>query len=165
MIVYYGIYEGVLRDAIHLLKFKGIKRLAGPLSHLLWSVIADLNMSGIDMVVPVPMHKKRLLQREFNQTATIGLLIAKKLNRPLMDVLQKNRDTLPQTYVNGKERLNNMKSAFIVSGEIKGSNILLVDDVITTGATVLECAKVLMKAGAKSVTIAALARSMPRGNT
>ncbi|MDA8339811.1 MAG: phosphoribosyltransferase family protein, partial [Nitrospiraceae bacterium] len=85
---------------------------------------------------------------------------------PLMlNVLKKTKDTLPQTDVTGKERLKNVKNAFKVSSMVEGLNLLLVDDVITTGATIRECAKVLMNAGAESVNVVALARSMPRQNT
>lgn len=93
----------------------------------------------------------------------IGRHLAKDLSLPLMlDTLKKIRETPPQTYVTGKERLKNIKGAFRSSGDIKGSKVLLIDDVITTGATVRECSKVLRKAGAEDVTVLALARSMPR---
>jgi len=92
--------------------------------------------------------------------------LSKNLKIPLMlNVLRKTKETLPQTDVTGKERLKNVKNAFKVSSIVEGLNLLLVDDVITTGATVRECAKALIKAGAKSVTVVALARSMPKQNT
>lgn len=158
-ILYYGIYEGVLKKAIHLLKFNSCKRLSKPLG----SLMSDLSLEKADGIVPVPLHIKGLQQRGFNQTAVLGLQLSKALGIPLMpDVLRKVRETPPQTDVTGKERLKNIKNAFSASGDVKGLNLLLVDDVITTGATVSECSRTLRKAGAKSVTVAALARSMPR---
>ncbi|MCL0085673.1 ComF family protein [Thermodesulfovibrionales bacterium] len=158
-ILYYGIYEGTLRKAIHLLKFTGIKRLARPLSGLL----CDLAIPEADGIVPVPLHKKRLRQREFNQTAVIGRHLSRELKIPLMlNILKKIKDTLPQTEVNREERLKNVKSTYTASEKIKEMDLLLVDDVVTTGATARECASALLTAGAKSVTVIALARSQSK---
>ena len=160
--LYYGIYEGALKEAIHLLKFNGVKRLSKPLGLLL----LELPLPEVDGIVPVPMHHKSLKQREFNQTAAIAVHLSKKLRVPLMqDVLKKTKETLPQTDVGRQERLRNLKNAFSASGKITGLDLLLVDDVITTGATVYGCAKALMKGGANSVTVIAIARSMPKQNT
>jgi ComF family protein len=161
-ILYYGIYEGALKEAIHLLKFNGVKRLSRPLSLLL----SELNLPAVNAIIPIPLHLKKLQNREFNQTAAISRYLSKKLNIPLMpDVLKKIKDTPLQTDVTGKERFQNLKNAFAVSGNVSGLDLLLIDDVITTGATVRECAKALIKAGAKNVTVVALARSMPKQNT
>ena len=158
-ILYYGIYEGVLKESIHLLKFNSYKRLSKPLA----SLMSDLPFEKVDGIVPVPLHIKGLQQRGFNQTAALGRHLSKQSGVALMlDVLRKIKETLPQTDVTGKERMKNVKDAFLVSGNVEGLSLLLVDDVITTGSTVMECSRVLMKAGAKSVTVAALARSMPR---
>lgn len=158
-ILYYGIYEGTLKEAIHLLKFNGVKRLSKPLSLLL----PELSIPEANGIVPVPLNNKRLKQREFNQTASISRHLSRELKIPLMlYVLKKTKNTHPQTDVTGKERLKNLRNAFTASEAINGLGLLLVDDVITTGATVRECAKTLIGAGAKSVTVVALARSMPR---
>jgi len=157
-VLYYGIYAGALREAVHLLKFGGVKRLATPLGDL----SAGLCLEKADAVVPVPLSKKGLLRREFNQTADIGRRIASVLRTGFMpNALRKTRETLPQTGVSGRERLTNVRNAFAASGETAGLRVLLVDDVITTGATVRECSGVLLKAGAASVTVVALARSKP----
>jgi len=158
-ILFYGIYEGVLKESIHLLKFNSRKRLSKPLG----SLISGLSLEKADGIVPVPLHIKGLQQRGFNQTAVLGRHLSRELGIPLMlDALRKVRETPPQTDVTGKERLKNIKDAFSVSGDVKGLSLLLVDDVITTGATVKECSRVLMEAGARQVTVVALARSMPR---
>jgi len=157
--MYFGIYEGTLRESIHLLKFGGIKRLAKPLSELLMTLPA----SRCDAIVPVPLHKKKLREREFNQTALLGRHLSKIMKTPLLlHSLQKVRETKLQTEVSGKERHVNLRKAYAASRDISGKNILLVDDVVTTGATIEECASTLKRAGAKNVEVIALARSMPR---
>ena len=160
-ILFYGIYEGALKESIHLLKFSGLKRLSKPLSDLL----SELPVPESDGIVPVPLHPGRLRKREFNQTALLSRHLSKRLKIPLkLDVLTKVIDTPPQAMTSGKERLRNVRNAYRVSGEVAGMELLLVDDVITTGATARECAGRLIAAGAKNVTVAALARSMPREN-
>jgi ComF family protein len=159
---YFGIYDGPLKESIHLFKFNGIKRLAEPLAMLMLSVINH----DYDAIVPVPLHTQRLREREFNQTALLGLHIARHLDNALMlDALLKTRETDLQTDVSGKERRANLRGAFSASEKIMGLKLLIVDDVITTGATIKECAFTLRKAGASAVDAVALARSMPRLNT
>ncbi|MGD0281219.1 MAG: ComF family protein [Dissulfurispiraceae bacterium] len=156
-IIYYGIYDGALRKAVHLLKFKGIKRLARPIAELL----SELPIPEAEGIVPVPLHPARLREREFNQTALISRHLSRHYGIPLLlDVLKKDRKTPPQTDVSGKERLKNVRNAFIADKAADGLRLILVDDVITTGATVYECARVLTKAGAADVTVVALARSI-----
>jgi competence protein ComFC len=158
-ILYYGVYEGALREAVHLLKFNGIKRLARPLSELLLT----LPVKKCAAIIPVPLHPGKLKKREFNQTALLGLQLSRALKIPLLlDSLKKVRETRLQTEVSGKERHTNLTRAYAVSGDISGKRLLLVDDVITTGATVRECAATLKRAGASDIEVIALARSMPK---
>ena len=155
----YGIYAGALKEAIHLLKFNGRRSLAHPLATLL----SGLALPEADVVVPVPLHINQLRQREFNQTALIGRHLAACLKIPLrLDVLFKTRETAPQIEVDRQQRLKNIKKAFSASEAASGQRILLVEDVITTGPTTRECARVLKKAGAQDVNVVALARSMPK---
>lgn len=152
----YGLYEGVLAAAINHLKFHGIKRLAKPLGRLL----LNFDLSDLDGVVPVPMSIKRLRERGFNQSLLFARVVSSKKNLPLlMDILFKKKDTPPQTGLSAKERLSNLKNAFEVKGDIRGLRLLIVDDVMTTGATVKESSKQLMKAGAKEVIVLTLARA------
>jgi ComF family protein len=154
--IIYGLYEGVLAEAINQLKFNGLKRLSKPLGKLLLS----LDLPAMDGVVPIPLDIKRIRERGFNQSLLIARVISKMMKVPLlMDILLKKRATHPQIGLSAKERLSNLKNSFEVKGNIKGLRLLLVDDVMTTGATVTECSKVLMKAGAKEVNVLALARS------
>jgi ComF family protein len=156
---FYGLYNGALREAIHLLKFQRIRRLAQPLAGML----LDLPLGQCDAIVPVPLHPKSLRAREFNQTALLGYRLSKALNVPLvLGALNKVKETPLQTEMTGKERRRNLRRAFTASEAVQGKRLLLIDDVITTGATVYECSRVLKKAGAESVEAVALARSMPR---
>ena len=156
MIINYSLYDGVLAEAINQLKFHGLKRLAKPLGKLL----LDFDLSGMDSVVPVPLSIKRLRERGFNQSLLLARVISREKKLPLLiDILFKKKETSPQTGLSGKERLLNLKNAFVVKRDIRGLRLLLVDDVMTTGATVTECSKQLMKAGAKEVTVLTLARA------
>ncbi|KAF0179149.1 MAG: phosphoribosyltransferase [Nitrospirae bacterium] len=155
----YGIYEGVLKEAIHFLKFNGMRRLAKPLAALL----CELPLPAVDAVVPVPLHISQLRKREFNQTALIGKHLAGHLRIPLRtDLLMKTKETAAQINVDRKERLRNLKKAFAASKDASGLRILVIDDVVTTGATARESANALKNAGAKEVFVVALARSLPK---
>lgn len=152
----YGIYEGVLAEAINYLKFYGLKRLSKPLSKFL----INFDFNGLEGIVPVPLSKKRLIERGFNQSLLFAKTISKEKKIPLLiDNLLKIKDTPPQTGLSGKERSLNLRNAFNVKGNIKGLRLLLVDDVMTTGATVTECSRQLLKGGAKEIIVVTLARA------
>lgn len=152
----YGLYSGALAEAIHRMKFYGIRRLAKPLTRLL----LDLQIPKHDGVLPVPLSKKGLISRGFNQSLLISKMLSKELGILLFtNTLLKIKDTLPQIGLNAKQRMKNIKGAFAVSSNIKGLKLLLVDDVMTTGATARECSKALINAGAKEVIVITLARS------
>jgi len=155
-VFFYGIYEGVLAEAINQLKFHDLRRLSKPLGTLL----LDCELPVIDGILPVPLFIKGLRKRGFNQSLLMARVLSKNMQVPLfMDVLFKKKETLPQIGLSKKERLANLKKAFEVKGDIKGLRLLLVDDVMTTGATVTECSKVLMNAGAQEVIVLTLARA------
>jgi ComF family protein len=155
-VISYGLYEGVLAEAINQLKFYGIKRLSNPLGRLL----LNIDLPEMDGLIPVPLSIKRLRERGFNQSLLIARFLSKNTNISLlMDNLFKIKETLPQIGLSARERLQNIKNAFEVKGNIKGLRLLLLDDVMTTGATVTECSKQLMKAGAKEVVVLTLARA------
>jgi ComF family protein len=111
-----------------------------------------------DLLAPVPLHPKRLKARGFNQ----ALLLAQAFpDKPLArEALVRVRHTRPQVGLNPKERRDNVKGAFAVPdpAQVRGKNVLLVDDLLTTGATVKECARVLIKAGAKRVELLTVGR-------
>jgi len=156
--VSFGLYEGALKKAINLFKYHRVKRLAKPLS----DKILQTELPRADIIIPVSLHSKRLRQREFNQSALLARHVAKSLRIPLLaDCLIKTRDTLPQVGLRAKDRRKNIRKAFEVRNRdlIYRKNIMLVDDVYTTGATVRECSKALKKAGAEDVYVITISHS------
>lgn len=152
----YGLYDGALKKAINLMKYHNVKRLSSPLSR----VMLNMKTSQVDAVLPVPLYITRLKQRGFNQSALIARYMAEGLGSKLiLDSLVKVRDTKAQVGLNSRERRKNMRNAFGIKNRelIKGKQILLIDDVATTGATIRECSKVLKKAGAGPVHVITLA--------
>jgi ComF family protein len=167
-----GIYDQALMSAIHCLKYKGKIQLTPPLGALLFNAFSRYwDKKRIDIIVPVPLHEKKLRIRGFNPSILLvrnwprifeilnGSLPAIPVDR---DMLARKKWTVPQTGLGRKERLQNIKNAFVVNdtSKIKGKKILLVDDVYTTGATANECAKVLLKGGGKQVDVLTLARAI-----
>jgi ComF family protein len=117
--------------------------------------------SDCDLIVPVPLHRRRLWWRGFNQAAFLAIAISDRLEKPFdLRSLIRTRATTPQTSQDHDDRRRNVRRAFSVRrpARIKGLRVLLVDDVMTTGATVDECARVLMRAGAARVDVLTLAR-------
>lgn len=152
----FGLYDATLASAIHYYKFLGLRRLAGPLAHLL----LFYDTTGIDAVIPVPLTHDGLKERGFNQSLLLAYALAKKKRLPLiMDILKKVKNTAPQVGLSAKERTTNVRKAFVCTGRVPDMNILLIDDVMTTGATVNACAGQLLSAGASSVSVLTLARA------
>lgn len=158
-----GIYEGTLREGIHILKFEKKIGIHNPLGELLVNYLKEYQMdliSQVDFIIPVPLHRRRLNSRGFNQAQLLAIYIEKYFNIPLNLDLKRIRFTPPQMNLDRKQRLQNIKGAFEIKNHklICGKCILLVDDIFTTGATVDECSKVLIKAGVKQVFVLTLAR-------
>jgi ComF family protein len=114
----------------------------------------------IDWIVPVPLHRKRLAERGFNQAELIGKIVADLFAIPMVKALKRHRATLQQAKLARLERIENVKNAFILDPNINvtNKNILLIDDVFTTGSTMQECARALKQSGAKVVASFTLAR-------
>ncbi len=146
-------YAGEALDAIHRFKYNNHVILAPAFAAMLSEAAASLPSPPSTMIiVPVPLHAKRLRQRGFNQSLLIARGLAKKLKTGLSyDNLVRARPTEPQVNLKAKERAENLKEAFTLrfAPAFKGKKILLVDDVYTTGATVKECSKVLKQAGSE----------------
>jgi ComF family protein len=136
------------------------------LTHALAECLGDpmpLADNDYDLVIPVPLHRNRLRWRGFNQAALIGGAVARRLGRPLdVRTLVRTRATPAQTAQDRRARLRNVHDAFAVEhpARIANRRVLLVDDVMTTGATVDECARTLLAAGARRVDVLALARAL-----
>lgn len=163
-----AVYDGVLREAIHLLKYSGQACLVSDLAELMISsykspIYPDMT-KRIDVVVSVPTDKSRQLERGFNHSQLLAERLASAIGKPLLDhVLLRVSKAPPQSRLSYDERLLNLIGAFGVSSGvlIDGMSVLLVDDVYTTGSTANEAAKTLKEAGAREVHVFTLARSLP----
>jgi ComF family protein len=166
----YGSYEGGLRELIHLLKYEKVRPAANVLGRMLAEAIADLDASfgGAELlVVAVPLYSRKERQRGFNQSeliARVAVKLGSARDRLTLDsaVLVRCRETQSQTGLTRHQRRENIRGAFVVAKPEKllGREVLLVDDVFTTGTTVSECARVLRRAGASKVWVATVARTL-----
>ena len=160
----FGVYDGALMEAIHRLKYGKHTSLSKPLSALVRETFFQCwDGTTVELLVPVPLHLKRLRQRGFNQAHLLIRGWAKQAGMAFDGLtLSRSRWTEPQTTLSRKERKKNIRGAFLVKHpeRIGGKKIVLVDDVYTTGSTVNECARVLMKAGAALVDVLTLARAV-----
>lgn len=155
-----GWYEGVLAEAIHLFKYRGKTLLARPLGILLSDAME--RFPKVDCLVPVPLHPSRLREREFNQALLLCDSLKAESGLPVIhDGLERIRETPPQIGLSHKDRPRNVRRAFVPKRpeRIEGRRIALIDDVLTTGATVNDCARALKRAGAESVCVLTVART------
>jgi len=151
-----GDYDGALRAILHALKYEGRRSLARPLAVMMRRRCADL-LAGAACVVPVPLHPSRRRYRGFNQAADL----ARRLELPVVHALRRIRATPTQTGLPAAQRHRNMRGAFALTRTgraVRGSVVVIVDDVSTTGATLEACARVLKEAGAAEVRALTAAR-------
>ena len=174
--VAYGSYDGGLRELIHLLKYNGVRPAAKVLGRMLAEVVAALEPcfepAGLFdrhriAVIPVPLYKTKRRQRGFNQAeliarAALRFYPARERLQLVPDLLLRTRDTPSQIGLTSHQRRANLRGAFSVAraSEVTGREVLLVDDVYTTGTTATECARVLRRAGASRVWVATVARTL-----
>ena len=161
-----GWYEGTLRSIIHAFKYQGRRSLAKPLAALMRETGRDL-LDSIDFVVPVPLHPRRRWERGFHQAREL----AEQLGPPVVNALRRTRPTQPQTTltvgrrhwnVHGAFDLRARRSALTARASLVGKTIVLVDDVMTTGATLNACANVLRASGARELRGLTVARVSAR---
>jgi ComF family protein len=163
--VAYGAYEGALRDLLHVFKYQRIRPAAPLLARLLSQTVAAAGMSDSLLVVPVPLAPGKQRARGFNQAEEIARALLRV--HPVCGIqldtasLIRSRETVSQTGLTRHQRQANLRGAFAVARpeKLRGRKILLVDDVMTTGATAGECARVLLRAGAGEVFVATVARA------
>ncbi len=155
-----GRYLGGIAEAIHRLKYRNQLPLAKPLSGRLTRMLSDVPGNRPELIVPVPLHPRRLRQRGYNQALELSRPLASTLGIPIdAQVLQRTRHTPSQQGLSAAERRGNLRNAFQLSCPVENRNILLIDDVMTTGETVRECARVLLAGGAAEVRVAVIARA------
>jgi ComF family protein len=169
--VAYGAYDGALRDLLHIFKYQGVRSAAPLLGRLLARAVESAGIEEPFLVVPVPLTAAKRRFRGFNQAEEIArAFCASSSSRAFRGaagiqldsaLLVRNRDTVSQTGLTRPQRQANLRGAFSVRkpDRLWGKKILLVDDVMTTGATAGECVRVMMKSGAKEVFVATVARA------
>jgi len=175
--VAFGTYEGPLRGLIHLLKYDRIEPVAQGLAARLAPMVASMLAAakGEVLVVPVPLHRNKRRERGFNQSRLLATALIKSLHRlapalrlRMTNSLQRTRETQSQSVLTNIQRRRNLRGAFSVSAtevkKILGREVLLVDDIYTTGATARACSDILMKAGAARVWVATIARAQREGS-
>ena len=167
--VAYGSYEGGLRELIHLLKYQQVRPAANVLGRMLSEAITDLALvlGGKTVVIPVPLHARKLRQRGFNQSELIARAALKAIStRNQFELcsaaMERRRETQSQIGLSRHQRRENMRGAFAVIRPelVAAREVLLVDDVFTTGTTASECARALRRAGASKVFVATVARTL-----
>jgi ComF family protein len=163
----YGAYDGGLRELIHLLKYDRVTPAVGVLGKMLAEAIQKLRPDADSiLVVPVPLYSSKRRERGFNQAELIACAVLKKNAftgaRLATDVLERTRPTVSQIGLTRPQRVENIRGAFRVRhpSRVSRRNVLLVDDVLTTGTTASECARILRKAGAERVWVATVARTL-----
>jgi ComF family protein len=161
----YGAYEGALRDLIHLFKYNGIRPAGTVLGGLLNQTVTSMALPDSVIVIPVPLWSGKRTTRGFNQAEAIArsFIHFQSSSSIQLDtsILVRTRETASQTGLTRHQRRANVRGAFAVVKpvRVKGRTILIVDDVMTTGTTAGECARVLRRAGAKEVFVATIARA------
>ena len=147
------IFDGVIRKAIHELKYRNLRALAAPLAELLYNYLRTSPVSG-ECLVPVPLHRKRLRERGYNQSVLLARELGKLIGLPVIaDCLVRQRQAVPQASTGSvDERRSNVAGVFTcINSGLRGGQVLLIDDVSTSGATLNACAGALKSAGADSV--------------
>jgi ComF family protein len=155
--------RGVVRRLVHQFKYSGQRYLRFPIAEWLCEALRDPRLDGrrFDVVVPVPLHPARERERGFNQALLLAEILAEFAAVPLAPLLERVRYTSTQTAHDRAERMENLRDAFRLrkNRDVRDLRVLLIDDVLTTGSTLSECARVLKAAGAVSVHAATAARA------
>ena len=156
------IFEGTIRSAVHALKYQNLYAISGCLGELMARYYKEYGLTG-DFLLPVPLHEKRTRDRGYNQSELLAREISKIIHVPVKQrLITRVKDTKPQARTSvAEERRKNVDSAFLCkNNEVAGKNIVVIDDVCTSGATLEACATALKTAGAKHITGFTLAREI-----
>jgi ComF family protein len=156
--------KGRVQRLLHQLKYKGQEEVGTVLGRWFGAQVREQeDFKSIDVVVPVPLHKSKLRQRGYNQVEGFAQAIAQDLQVPMAaDALKKNRTSATQTTKNRQSRWEAMQQLYAIhhAQKVEGKHVLLVDDVITTGATIEACTQILLQHGASAVSVASIAYTL-----
>lgn len=155
------VYEGVARKAIHNFKYRHRRTLAEPLALLVDNELQRKPLQ-LDLLVPVPLHRKRLAERGYNQAALLTERLSERLGIPMLECLTRTRETVSQAKLKAVARRTNVRGIFqcIEGTSLNGKRVGVVDDVCTTGATLEDCARALKEAGSGTVWGIVVARDI-----
>jgi ComF family protein len=156
-----AVFTGTAREAVHAFKYGAARALARPLADLVLERAGRRIPAGVEALVPVPLDPRRERERGFNQARLLAERLAPALGTAVRPHwLVRTRSTGPQSALNAADRRHNVRGAFAALGAVAGRHVLVVDDVLTTGATAAECARALRRAGARTVGVVTVARAL-----
>jgi competence protein ComFC len=156
------VFEGIIRKAVHEFKYRSLRSIAAPFSQYMADYFFEHKLTA-DVLLPVPAHESRLKRRGYNQSALLAVQISAMISVPARgDLIRRVRDNKPQARTTcAEERRSNMENAFAcISDEVSGKDIMIIDDVCTSGATLEACAAALKLKGANKVSGLTLAREI-----
>ena len=159
-------YQDRVREAIHRYKFQRVRACAGPFGAVMAQCMQDHLPQEIDWITWCPLHKKRLRERGFDQAKLLAQEVGRRLDIPVRATLRKDRNTRPQSELEEESarRANALGAYSLLPGtDLTGKRVVLVDDVVTTGSTLSECAALLRRAGAEKIFGLTLARARETG--
>jgi len=152
--------QSPLQQVLHSMKYEGMFTLGTMFGRQLgrWMLAKSIDISALDCIVPIPLHRLKKIERTYNQSENIAEGLAQSLKKPVRSsLLERKRFTVSQTGLSAVERAENAAGAFHAANAVRNQHVLLVDDVVTTGATMAAAAEALRMSGAKSVSLAAIA--------
>lgn len=156
-----AVYAGSARECVRMLKYDGKRLLARPLADAMaFRLRTRGDLQRCDVIVPVALHPRRLRQRGYNQSLWLAEELSALSGLPVVDALTRTRDTHTQVGLHASERESNIAGAFAAAPGLAGRNVLLLDDVTTTGATARDAARALLASGAASVHLLVFARDI-----
>lgn len=157
-------YEGIVKDCLHSFKYNSHTYLAGTLVRIMIDfALKYIDLDKIDAIIPVPLHWRRLRDRGFNQSGILASILSREIGRPFIrNGIYRTKAIKPQVELPRKDRIRNVQGIFKIKRPkfFLGQHVLLIDDVFTTGATLNECSKVLLEAGAKEIWVFTLTRGV-----
>lgn len=153
------IYNEIYRKLFLRFKFNSMRACGHFIGMRLYDYFSEISeLNTYDLICPVPLSKGRLAERGFNQSEVLAAYVSQAINIPVINVLSKPKESSPQSSLRGVQRVSNIQNAFSVISDISTKNIIIFDDIFTTGNTIRECARTLKNAGAAKICAITAAR-------